>query len=171
WAPARGPGPAGTGGASPTNGCGRTTWSPCPQYSAWRGPLPRAAGGALPRLEGLADPERDLPSGGAQVRDHGLAGHRGLALRDQRPGPLGQIDVNARAEADHADALAGAHARPLAHEADDPSGDKPGDLHHCDAGVAGTDHEAIALVVLARLVELGVEEGPAPIDDLLDLAG
>ena len=64
---------------------------------------------------------------------HGLAGDRGLALGHQRPYAVRQIDVEARAEADHADALAGADGGALAHEADDAARDQPGDLHDADA--------------------------------------
>ena len=79
---------------------------------------------------------------------------------------LRQVDIDARAEADHADALAGADAGALAHEADDAPRHQAGDLHHADARAAGRDHERVALVVLARLVEVGVDEGAGVVDDL-----
>ena len=49
-------------------------------------------------------------------------------------------------------------AVPLAREADDAARDEPGDLDDADRRAAGLDHEGLALVVLACLVEFGVEE-------------
>src|SRR5215470_6567192 len=119
----------------------------------------------------LADPEGELAGGCTQVRNHGLARDRSLPFCHERPRALGQVDIDARAEADHADALTGTHARAFACKGDDAPGDQACDLHDGDAGRAGTDHEGIALVVLARLVELGVDEGAGLVDDLLDPAG
>ena len=42
-----------------------------------------------------------------KIGQHGFAGNRGLPDRDQRRRAVGQIDVEPRAEADHAEALAG----------------------------------------------------------------
>src|SRR6202011_3699654 len=69
-----------------------------------------------------------------------------------------QINADARAEADHADALAGADLLAFAHERHDAARDEPRDLHHADAPARAGNDEAVALVVLARLVEVGVEE-------------
>src|SRR5580704_362668 len=68
-----------------------------------------------------------------EIRDDGLAGDRGLAFRHQRLDAWRQIDVDPRAEADHADALAGADLLAFAHEWDDAARDQAGDLHHADA--------------------------------------
>src|SRR4030081_2851952 len=57
---------------------------------------------SLPHAEGALRIAR------AQGGDDGLAGEGGLPLGPQRPPAVGQIDVDARAEADHADALADA---------------------------------------------------------------
>src|SRR5262245_43783559 len=123
------------------------------------------------RTRCLADPEGELPGRCAQVRDHGLARDRSLPFGPERPRPFGHIDSDPRAEPDHADALAGAHARAFAGEGDDPPGDQACNLHDDDARRAGSDEEGIALVVLARLVKLGVDEGAGLVDDLLDPAG
>ncbi len=69
-----------------------------------------------------------------QVRKHGLAGYCPLPNRDQRSSSRRQINVDAGAEADEADALAGAHAITLVHECHDPARDEPGDLHDRDIG-------------------------------------
>src|SRR5437016_1394849 len=85
----------------------------------------------------LADPEGEFPSRCAQVCDHGLARDRGLPLRHQGPRALGQVDIDTRAEPDHADALASTHACALAREDDDAPGDQACDLHDNDARRAG----------------------------------
>ena len=54
------------------------------------------------------------------------------------PAALRQIDVDARAEPDHADAVAGRDRLPLLHEGHDPPRDQAGDLHHADAGAAAS---------------------------------
>ena len=64
-----------------------------------------------------------------------------------------------------------ATASPSRDEADDAAGDEAGDLHHADARARRLDHEGVALVVLARLVELGVEEQAGGVDLLDDAAG
>src|SRR5450759_3170346 len=106
-----------------------------------------------------------------QIGEHGFPGDRGLPDRDHRRRAIGEIDVEARAEADHAEALAGADRLALAHEADDAARHQAGDLHHGDARAGGGDHQRIALIVGARLVEVGVEELAWLIDDFLDAAG
>ena len=63
-------------------------------------------------------------------------------------------------------------AWPSLHEADDAPRDQAGDLHHARRGAFGRrDDKRIALVVVARLVEIGVEELARLIDDALDAAG
>src|SRR5882672_265230 len=133
----------------------------------------RRHGSAISSSHGkrLAHPEGELPGRCPQVRDHGLARDRGLPLRHQRPRAFRQVDIDARAEPDHADALAGTHARALAREGDNAPCDQSCDLHDDDARRAGADEEGIAFVVLARLVEVGVDEGARLVDDLLDPAG
>src|SRR4051794_7081179 len=98
-----------------------------------------------------ADAEGQLAHRRAQVGDHGLPGDGDLAFGDLRARALRQVYVDPRAEADHADSLAGADGRPLAGEADDAPRHQAGDLHHDDTGVAGGDDEGVSLVVLARL--------------------
>src|SRR5262249_55259665 len=106
----------------------------------------------------------------AQVRDDRLPGGGGLALRHQRTRPFRQVDVHARAESDHADALTGGDTRPFTGETDDAPCDQAGDLGHDDARTARRDDERVALVVLARLVEVRVDEGTGLVDDALDTA-
>src|SRR5215472_5901289 len=90
----------------------------------------------LGNASSLTKPETAADVEGAQVGEHGLAGGRALPLGDERPHAVGEIDVEARAEADHAEALARSDRRALAHLADDASRDQAGDLHHRDAGAA-----------------------------------
>src|SRR5579883_2192587 len=114
--------------------------------------------------------ERTTAVGGAQVGEHRLAGDRGLPFGDHRAHAFGQIDVEARAEADHAEALARPDGDALAHERDDAAGDEAGDLHHHDADAArGGDDERVPLIVLARLVEIGIDELAGTVGDALDL--
>ena len=55
---------------------------------------------------------------------------------------------------------------PSRDEADDAAGDEAGDLHHGEAAAVGErEDEAVALVVLARLVEGGVEEAAGVVGD------
>src|SRR5215831_15695666 len=122
-------------------------------------------------LKSLSDPEGTLRVADGEIGDDRFTRDCGLSLGDERPHALGQVDVHARAEADHADALARADGRALAHETHNPARNEPRNLHHADANPAARDDEAIALVVLARLVEVGVEEGAMVIDHALDLAG
>ena len=78
----------------------------------------------------------------------------------------GQIDVDPAAEADQADALAGDDAVADLDPGHDPARDQPGDLGEGDLGaVLALDQDVLALIVLARLVEIGVEELAGDIDD------
>src|SRR5918997_156273 len=95
-----------------------------------------------------------------EVRQHRLAGDRYLADADEELGRERHIDVDARPEADQAEALAGAEFVPRPNEPDDAAGDEPGDLHDADPGRRRFDDERVAFVVFAGLVELGVEEEP-----------
>ena len=81
-----------------------------------------------------------------------------------------EIDVDARAETNEADALAGGQQRAFVSEAHDPSRDEAGDLDDAEPPRGGIDGDAVALVVLARLVQVGVEEQTRMIDDLRDAA-
>ena len=88
-----------------------------------------------------------------------------------RRGPGGQIDVDPAAEADQADALAGVDHVAFADEGEDPPRDQPGDLGEADPqAVRAFDQEMLALIVLARLVEVGVDELAGHIGDALDPA-
>ena len=63
-----------------------------------------------------------------------------------------------------------AQQRALVGETDDPPGDEARDLHDAKSPGWRIDHDAVALVVFARLVEVGVEEEAGVIDDLRDAA-
>src|ERR1700729_1970562 len=94
-----------------------------------------------------------------KVGDDGFAGDGDLALGDEWPSAVREIDIDPGAEPDHADPLAGADGGALPHERHDAPGDEAGDLHDSDAcPVRGPDQEAVALVIVARLVEIGIEE-------------
>src|SRR5205085_538029 len=76
------------------------------------------------------------------------------------------------AEADETDALPRADAVTLVHEGDDPARDEAGDLNDRELrAVRFFDDQRAALVLLARLVERGVEEGAGHVDGARDLAG
>ena len=80
-----------------------------------------------PRRGGL-EVELAVEPGGHE----GLAADRALACADQRHHAVGQVDVDAAAEADHAEALAGEQALTDAAFAQDAPRDQTGDLHHAD---------------------------------------
>src|SRR5262249_20942057 len=125
----------------------------------------RGSAAAAPRelvppngLTPLPYPKRATGVGHAQIGQHRLTRDRRLPLRHPRPPAVGQVHVEARSEADHAEALPRPDRDSLAHERDDAPRDQAGDLHHPDAGAArGRDDETVALVVLARLVEIGID--------------
>src|SRR6202166_2465635 len=110
------------------------------------------------------------PAGVAELEigQDGLARDRGLAFGDQRFGAFRQVYVEARAEADQSEPLAGADRLAFADEADDPPRHQACDLDHADTALRRGDHQRITLVVLARLVELGIDEGARPIGDAVD---
>src|SRR5690606_22348635 len=101
-------------------------------------------------------PERPYPARfvRGEVGEHGFAGDGRLADGDERRGAPWQVDVEARAEADHAEALAGEERLAFLHLADDATGDEARDLHHGDgAAIFHADGEPVAFIVHARLVE------------------
>src|SRR3984885_9085717 len=108
---------------------------------------------------GIAEPE---------IGQNGLAGDGGLAFRHQRARSLGEINVEARAETDQPEALTRADRLPFPHERHDAPCHEAGDLGHPDASIRGRDDQRIALVVLARLVEFGVDELARAIGDAID---
>src|SRR5690606_38322823 len=107
---------------------------------------------------------------GAEGGDDGLAGNRRLADRGARHGSLGQIDVEARAETDKAEAFAGINGGALGDEAENPARHQARNLHHADPPARAVNYEAVALVLIAGLVELGIEELAGAIGDARDLA-
>ena len=95
-----------------------------------------------------------------------------LADTDQGRHPGRQVNVDAAAKADDAHALAGQNVLVLSDVAHDTARDETGDLN---AGqiqpVGGDDAQAVALVVLAGLVQRCVEEAARPIGDSGNHAG
>src|SRR5271165_5365104 len=138
----------------------------------------RGAGAALGSRVSGAGPEsfigRSAPLERARrgplrdLSDHGFAGDRPRLEADHDLGVCGQIDVDPRAEPDQADPLARAQMRAFVGEAHDSPGDQARDLHHPVPARRRLDDEAVALVVLARLVEVGVEKEAWMVDDPLD---
>ena len=129
---------------------------------AQRDAAPRLARAAPPSLGDALD-----QLGDADPADDRLAGDGALAEQDLRRGAGGQIDVDPAAEADQADALAGDDPVARLDPGHDPPRDQPGDLGEADPrAVLALDQDVLALIVLARLVEIGVEELAGDIDDL-----
>ena len=84
---------------------------------------------------------------------------------------FGKIDIDAAAEADEAEALAGLQALALVHEPHDAARHEAGDLDDADALAVGHfEGQRLALIVVARLVEIGVEELSRHIGDAGDAA-
>src|SRR3954471_18873378 len=77
----------------------------------------------------------------AQLRDHRLPGNGPLAEKDVGRGAGGKIDVDAAAETDEADALAGGDMVPRLHPRHDTAGDEAGDLGEAGAGGGGRFRE------------------------------
>ena len=96
-----------------------------------------------------------------EVGQHGLSGDHGLPHGDEGRHALRQVDVEPRAEADEAETLARPQPVALGREADDAPRHQPRDLDHRQRpAVVELDADGVALVVLARLVERGVENLP-----------
>src|SRR6185437_12727907 len=58
-----------------------------------------------------------------------------------------------------------------AHEADDPTSNEARDLHHRNAAAGYRNHQCIAFVVDAGLVQVGIEELAGLVHDFFDLSG
>ena len=100
------------------------------------------------------------------IAEHGLAGNRPLAEQYLRAGAGGKIDVDPAAEADQADPLAGGDLVAFLDERHDAARDQAGDLGEADLQpILALDQEMLALIVLARLVEVGIEELARDIGD------
>src|SRR5690606_16775118 len=70
-----------------------------------------------------------------------------------------QVNVQARAEADHAEALSGLELLALADVAADAARNQPGDLHDAEVAVVGrADDKRLTFVVFAGLIQGRVEE-------------
>src|SRR5262245_2755599 len=104
--------------------------------------------------------------------DHALARHHAVADANGGRRAARKIDVDARAEADDADAVAGGQLAPGLDAADDPPGHQARDereTHGVTRGRRDDDHRA--LVVVRRGVLHGGEELPALVVNADDLAG
>src|SRR5215510_2499779 len=110
------------------------------------------------------------PLGGTEFGKDRLAGNGGLAKRHARYGACRQEDIEPRAEAGEAEALARIQRLVRLREAENAARHEAGDLHDADGAMGGLDDKAIALIVLARLVELGIQEAAATIGYCLDAA-
>ena len=100
---------------------------------------------------------RGLP--GREVGQHGFSGDHGLPHGDEGRHALRQVDVEPRAEADEAEALARPQPVALGGEADDAPRHQARDLDHRQRpAVVELDADGVALVVLARLVQRGVDK-------------
>src|SRR5438105_9849686 len=96
---------------------------------------------------------------GHKVGNDRLAGDGALADRYERMNAARQIDIDAAAEADEADALSREQPVALVHEFYDAPRDQPGDLDDAElAAVVEHKRNRLALIVLARLVEIGIDE-------------
>ena len=82
----------------------------------------------------------------------------------------GRKHIDARSEADQAEALANADIAALLGPADDSPCHEPGDLHGSNSAVRTVDDDAVALVLMARLVEFGIQKFTRPMLDLGDPA-
>src|SRR5262249_46421189 len=76
----------------------------------------------------------------------------------------------ARAETNEPETLAGADRLAFADETHDAPRHQARDLDHADAPVRRGDYQRIALIVFARLVEFGIDEGARPVGDAIDPA-
>src|SRR5262245_55318901 len=146
----------------------RTAERPCREYRPVTAPRKRLS----PRLV------NDLPAAkcpasvaGAKIGKDGFTRDRCLTNGHQRRRSLRQIDVQARAKTDHTKTLPGSDGLAGPYEADNPPRDKACNLYNRNSRTRRGDHQAIALVVDTRLVEIGVEEFAGVINDFLDLPG
>src|SRR5258708_9032296 len=107
------------------------------------------------------------------VGDHRLAPDHALAGDDERDPSSREIDIGAAAEADDAEALPGEDRLALAQPADDAPRYEAGDLHHGEiaAALGRRDADRHPLIVLARLVETGIDEFALAVVELDDAAG
>src|SRR5690606_1571494 len=127
---------------------------------------PRCSSGSLPSGSNCANgifmrsvhANARPPAEAVKYCQHRLADNGGLADGAAQADMLRQVDVDARAEADQADPLAGVDLAVLRDEADAAARHAPGDLHEGDLAGRRIENEAVALIVLAGLVELGIEK-------------
>ena len=93
------------------------------------------------------------------------ADHR-LPHNHQGDHPRRQVQIGPAAEADKTILVARAHGLSFMHEAKNTTGDQAGDLHDRHVTpVRQADGHSVPLVLLARLVQAGAEEGAVAIGD------
>src|ERR1700716_1062848 len=73
-----------------------------------------------------------------------------------------------RREPDQAQPFADADRLAFANERHDAARHEARDLDHADTALGRGDHQRVALIVLARLVEFGIDEGARPVGDAVD---
>src|SRR4051812_39036915 len=106
-----------------------------------------------------------------EIGDDRLAGDGALSDHHERVDARRKINIDAAPEADEPDPPAGKKPLALRHEADDAPRDQARNLHDAElAAVIEDEGERLALVVLARFVEIGVEELARDIGDAGDRA-
>src|SRR5690606_18522912 len=104
-----------------------------------------------------------------KISQHRLAGDRGLSLGHQHLRSLRKEDVEPRAEPDQPEAFASLDRLPVMDEGHDTARDQSGDLNHANQAIVWRRYdERVTLVVLARLVEFGIDELAGAIDDPFD---
>ncbi len=120
------------------------------------------------KLPLLAKPRGFL---GPRIRQHRLAGDGTLTDASQGGNPVRQIDIDAAAEADQAETLAGPHAAPRDQVAFDAPRHQSRDLYHTDVKtIPCAQMDRLPLVMLAGLVERRIDELSRPIGKRNDLA-
>src|SRR5215468_4931899 len=148
----------------------RTAERPCPEYRPTAAPMPHG-GNAFRLVNDLPAAKCPACVAGAKIGKDGFTRDRCLPNGHQRRRPHRQIDIQARAETDHAKTLPGSDGLAGPYEADNPPRDQACNLYNRDSRSRRCDHQAIALVVDTRLVEIGIEELAGVINDFLDLPG
>src|SRR5690606_29566224 len=101
----------------------------------------------------------------AEFSQDRLTPHRRLPHRHARHRACREVNVHPRTETDQSKTLAGGKRRSGLDPAEDAPSHQTGDLHHGNRPVRTVYDQAIALVLRARLVQLGIEETACPMLD------
>src|SRR3546814_11741535 len=101
-----------------------------------------------------------------------LAGDGALAGHHLRREAGGEVNIDPAAKADQADALARSDGVARLYPGDDAARHEARDLREADAQTIGAfDENMLTLLIIARLVEVGVEELAWNINDAVEGAG